>query len=257
MYTGSAAVAERVQQTNELILGGPLQIGENGALSPIQTKPTCEEGPVVQIFQEEGFYYYPLPQFTSCGGLDCNQYYDSDHNCTATKTSTRKYYTIAYQQFNCWGVKVWIPIGIKVLHLTDEFYCECEPRCKPFSCFPPRHFNPDSCGCDCPNITCYGPYEVDQSSCKCRCPKDIVCKYPLELNLTTCDCECRNTCPPYYKPDPENNCECTPICTRECPKGAYLDIEACQCVGECNSFSNEYDCNAVDSCKKNRSQKCK
>ena len=214
--------------------------------------PSCEKGPVRDVFQRPGVWYWPLPIFTRCTGLYC----PSDKTCVAGKTSLRKFWTVCYKRFNCWGVYIWIPIGIRRLCLTDERECECKARCRTFLCFPPRKFNPKTCDCECPPKSCRRPFELDPSSCQCRCPKDIVCPKPKILDQDTCKCVCPK-CPPGYKPDPNQNCKCVRICDRRCPRGSYLDRTKCKCVGSCPDFYSEYDCNAVDSCKEYRDQKCR
>ncbi len=232
--------------------GGDFTVSPDGQLIT-KPKSSCEAGPSTAVFKEPDIWYFPIPKFKQCKGLNCPY----DYTCVAGNVYLRKFYTICYKLFNCWGKKIWIPIGIKRLCLFDETYCECKARCDPFSCFPPRRFNPKTCDCECPYIRCYDPYEVDPSTCQCRCPKDIICYPPYKLDQKTCKCVCDVKCQKGYKPDPKQNCKCVPICQKRCPTGAYLDRDRCKCYGDCSHFSNEYDCKAIDYCQDYHNLKCK
>ena len=209
---------------------------------------------MIDVLREPGVFYWPAPEFKRCRGLPCPKKQD----CEPQKTITRNFWTIRFKEFFCFGIKIWIPVGIQYLCLTDEIECQCKPDCPPIFCFPPRRFNSKECQCECLPQKCKDPFELDPSSCQCRCPKDIVCKKPAILNPKTCKCECPNKCPPGYRPDPDNNCECVCECDRKCPKGSSFQCEGCKCVGDCERFfKSENDCLQVDSCQQYPDQRCR
>ena len=223
-----------------------VRVEELGANVSDITRP-CSQ--VSIIVRAPNIYYNPPPIRKRCLGF-CPR----GQICTAFKTVTRKMKVLCFRRFNCYGLILWIPIGVRELCITDEFNCECKPRCKPIWCFPPRTFNPRICDCECPPIRCRRPYEQGPASCKCRCPKNIVCHPPKILNFTTCECECPRKCPPNFFQDPDT-CAC--ICRKTCPPPAYVDRQKCECVGDCQQFTTASGCNRVDSCKDNRARRCR
>ena len=234
-------------------------------------------------------YYNPPPLRKKCSG-PCAP----GHTCTPLKTATRQVWAVCFRRFNCFGVIIWLPVGIKLLSITDELDCQCKPRCKPIRCFPPRRFNPNTCDCECPPMKCTPPLELDPASCKCRCPKNIACRPPKIPNFTTCECDCPNKCPPDYLQDPischcrcpknvtcnspqflnfttcecqcPNKCPpnfyqdprtCRCICRKTCPCYAYIDRMRCVCMGDCSRFRTASDCNQIESSRANRDRKCR
>ena len=238
-HTASDEVARRVQALDNPSpgLGGPGLIKPRG----------CRN--VSVVVRAPNTYYNPVPKRSVCSG-PC----PPGQTCTPFKTVTRNFKVLVFRRFNCWGLIIWLPIGIRRLCITDEFNCQCKPECKPLLCFPPRFFNETSCDCECPDKTCKRPFEVDPSSCQCRCPKNIVCRRPKILNFKTCKCVCPNTCKLPFIQDLKT-CKC--ICPKRCPRGSYLDRIKCQCVGDCKRFRTASDCNKVDSCKDNRARSCR
>ena len=218
-----------------------------GRISVLARPRQCS--PMTVIVGSPDTYYNPPPLRKKCSG-PC----PPGHTCTPFKTATRKVWAICFRRFNCFGVIIWIPIGIRHLCITDEFNCECKPRCKPLQCFPPRRLNPNICDCECRPMKCPPPFQQDPASCQCRCLKNITCDPPQFLNFTICECQCPNKCPPNFSQDPET-CRC--ICRKTCPRYAYVDRQKCVCVGDCQRFRTASDCNQIDSCQDNRARKCR
>ena len=237
-HTASNEVARRVQ---ELDNPSPV-VKPSGPIRP----PGCRS--ISVVVRAPNTYYNPVPKRSVCSG-PC----PPRQTCTPFKTVTRNFKVLVFRRFNCWGVIIWLPIGIRRLCITDEFNCQCKPKCKPLLCFPPRRFNPRTCDCECPKIRCKRPFEVDPSSCQCRCPKNIRCPHPKILNFKTCKCVCPNKCKLPFIRGPRCSC----ICPKKCPRGSYLDQIKCQCVGDCKQFRTASDCNKVDSCKDNRARSCR
>ena len=233
---------ERINATSQI----PTHV--SGRFVAIPKPRRCAQ--ITVIVRTPGTYYHPVPTRKKCFGT-CPR----GQKCTAFKIVIRRMKVVCYKRFNCWGVFKWIPIGIKILCIRDEFNCQCKPRCKPLWCIPPRRFNPRTCDCECPKIRCKPPYQLDPSSCQCRCRKNIVCRRPKILNFRTCRCVCPNMCKPPFIQDRRRTCRC--ICPKRCPRGAYLDRSKCQCVGDCEEFHTASDCNRVDSCSDNRARRCR
>ena len=246
-HTDTAAVAQNVRRLGRITATGQIPSLVGGKIVALRQPSTCKQ--ISVIVRTPDTYYNPVPTRKTCSG-SC----PPGQTCTPFKTVTRNFKVLVFRRFNCWGLIIWLPIGIRRLCITDEFDCECKPDCKPLLCFPPRYFNETSCDCECPDKTCKSPFEVDPSSCQCRCPKNIRCSHPKILNFKTCKCVCPNTCKAHFIQDP-NTCRC--ICRKRCPRGAYLDRIKCQCVGDCKQFRRAFNCNRVDSCSDNRARKCR
>ena len=245
--TDSAAVAQNVRRLDRITATRQIPSLVGGKIVALRKPSTCAQ--ISVIVRTPDTYYNPVPTRKMCSG-SC----PPGQTCTPFKTVIRNFKVLVFRRFNCWGVFIWLPIGTRSLCITDEFNCQCKPKCKPLNCFPPRRFNPTTCDCECPKKFCKRPFALDPSSCQCRCPKNIVCLRPKILNFKTCECVCPNTCKPPFILNPRT-CRC--ICRKRCPRGAYLDRRKCQCVGDCKRFRTASDCNRVDSCSDNRARKCR
>ena len=240
-------MAENVRRIERINAAGQIPTHVRGRIVAVP-KPRCTQ--ITVIVRTPNTYYHPVPTRKDCFGT-CPR----GQMCTPFRIVIRRMKVVCYKRFNCWGVFIWIPIGVKTLWIRDEFNCQCKPKCKPLWCLSPRRFNPRTCDCECPKIRCKRPFTLDLSSCQCRCPKNIVCRRPKILNFKTCKCVCPNTCRSPFILNPRT-CRCIQ-CRKRCPRGAYLDRRKCQCVGDCKRFRTAFGCNRVDSCKDNRARKCR
>ena len=245
--TASDQVAQRVKELDAINATGAVPSVVGGVFVSSIRPPRCSQ--ISVVVRTPNTYYNPPPFRKTCFG-SC----PIGQRCTALKTVTRKMRVVCFRRFNCYGLILWLPIGVRDLCITDQFNCQCKPRCNPTRCFPPRRFNPRICDCECPPIKCARPFQQDPASCKCRCPKNIVCRPPKILNHRTCRCVCPNRCPPNFFQDP-NTCRC--ICKKTCPRYAYVDQQKCVCVGDCPRFRTASDCNRIESCQDNRARRCR
>ena len=152
-----------MQSVETISAAGGIASVIGGRITPVTRPGRCIQTTV--IVGTSDTYYNPPPSRKKCSG-PC----PPGHTCTPLKTITRKVWAVSFRRFNCFGVIIWLPIGIRRLCITDEFDCECKPRCKPIRCFPPRRFNPNICDCECPPTKCTPPLEL---GCQCRCPQEL------------------------------------------------------------------------------------
>ena len=119
-HTASDEVAQRVQELDNPSpgLGGPGIIRPKG----------CRN--VSVVVRAPNTYYNPIPKRSVCSG-SCPH----GQTCTPFKTVTRNFKVLVFRRFNCWGLIIWLPIGLRRLCITDEFDCQCKPICKPILCF--------------------------------------------------------------------------------------------------------------------------
>ena len=165
-------------------------------------------------------------------------------------------------RFNCWGLVLWIPIGIQRLCVIDERECECQ-KCsdiedyltcvKTSPC--PNETNPNSfcywkpCKhldkADLDSIpTLSTAVSIDQIATsvvhpllwgKCDCCHVSPCLHGQYFDRRTCMCRCLPSiiCPRPFIVDP-NTCQC--VCPRTINCGPHMRWNPITCRCECKRF---------------------